>query len=115
MSRDSAPPALILRGSVTGSNRAELIAAAKQIGLSYFALEETPECIAVVLRNEQSATTLLGDDRVVAVMFEADFSVQEHHDIEQGTYGPGTCTDCGKKHWPHSQLPMARWTREDMP
>jgi hypothetical protein len=106
-------PAIVLRGSVTGMNRADMIDSAKQIARDYFALDKTPDCIAVVLRNESVLNELRGEGRVLRATFEADFSAQEHHDVESKVYGPGQCRVCKQDSWPQHPLPHKRWQPED--
>ena len=91
----------MMRGSVRGANRADLMIRAKEIAVAYFATE----CVVVDLRDEGSEVvhrTYGGE--LSSIVFSANFDAQIHHEVRSQSHGPGRCAGCGADSWPHAPL-----------
>lgn len=80
----------MLVGTLTGTNRAEILTRVKEAATTYF----DSKCVVVKLANE----------RIGGEAFAADYTAQVWHDLEHPGYGPAFCRGCKAKSWPHDPL-----------
>lgn len=97
MTDNTSPVAL--RGTLHGSNRGDLIKAARDKAATYFGTG----CVTVKLENERPHPMMSG--------FNAEFVAVEWHDVQHRTYGPDRCLGCGRDSWP--QHPLNEVAREE--
>ena len=92
----------MMKGSVRGVNRADLVFRAREIAVEYFGIE----CVVVDLRDEGSEVVrrTVGPVREVTMEFSANFDAQIHHELRPQSYGPSRCATCKADSWPHSPL-----------
>ena len=91
---------MTLKGSVSGSTRAEMMTAAQDAAANYLGTE----CVEITLVDERVAEDQIPTDPE-RVSFAAEFYADEHHDLERRSYGPDQCRKCGKQSWPQNPLP----------
>lgn len=92
---DASP--LTMRGMARGSTRTDLSASAHDQARNFFGLK----CVSV---------EMLEAVQVAPGLFRADFRAREHHRVENPSYGPKRCSDCGREAYPHqSAIPTADW------